>query len=184
MKIYTKTGDKGQTSLLKGGRVSKSSARVEAYGTLDELNSWVGYVRSINTDAEVEAVLARIQPKIHTLCSDVAAEFDEEPEQFAIPRMTEEDVLELERDIDRMDEDLEKLTHFILPSGCPAGAALHIARTICRRGERRLVELIDEVGKVNSFAVKFTNRLSDHLFTLARWANHRANHPETPWKST
>ncbi len=182
MKIYTKTGDKGQTSLLKGGRVSKASARVEAYGTFDELNSWIGYVRAISEDVEVEAVLARIQPLIHQLCSDVAAEADEQPEQFSIPRMTAEQVASLERDIDRMDEDLETLTRFILPSGSPAGAALHIARTICRRGERRLIELVDAEGKVNEDAVKFANRLSDHLFTLARWTNHRAGQEETPWK--
>lgn len=181
MKIYTKTGDKGQTSLLRGGRVAKHHPRVEAYGTFDELNSLVGYVRSINGDEDLEAVLADLQPRLHRLCSDVAAPLDRTEADAKIPRMREQDVTHLEQGIDRMDEEIPTLTHFILPGGSPAGAALHMARTVCRRGERRLTELMEAGEAINEQALMFVNRLSDFLFTLARWANHRAGTAETPW---
>ncbi|MFH0882638.1 MAG: cob(I)yrinic acid a,c-diamide adenosyltransferase [bacterium] len=181
MKIYTKTGDRGETSLLRGGRVAKHHPRVEAYGTFDELNSWIGYARSITDDSELEAVLERIQNHVHLLCSDVAADSSLSEEGAKIPRLQQEHVTALEREIDRLDQILPPLTHFILPGGSQPGAALHIARTICRRGERRLTELIETGGAVNEHSLIFVNRLSDLLFTLARWANHRAGKPETPW---
>ncbi|RJP76329.1 MAG: cob(I)yrinic acid a,c-diamide adenosyltransferase [Candidatus Zixiibacteriota bacterium] len=182
MKIYTRTGDQGETSLLKGGRVPKYDLRVQTYGTFDELNSWIGYVRALNPDPEVEAALARLQPELHALCSDVAArrEPDETPNPY-LPRTRPDQVEALEREIDRMDGDLETLTHFILPGGSPAGAALHVTRTVSRRAERLLVELAQTEGAVNPEAVRYANRLSDYLFTLARWANHRAGRRETAW---
>ncbi len=181
MKIYTKTGDKGQTSLLRGGRVPKYHPRVDAYGTMDELNSWIGYVRSINEDASVEAVLGRLQERLHVLCSDVAAPMEHTEEGAVIPRVRTEWIEELENEIDKMDNDLQPLQNFILPGGCPSGAALHYARTICRRGERILVSLQVDKEDVNPEAIRFVNRLSDHLFTLARWANFRTGQEETPW---
>ena len=183
MKIYTRTGDKGETSLLQGGRVPKYDLRVQTYGTFDELNSWIGYVRAINEDAEVEGSLALLQPKLHLLCSDVAARLESGKQAARIPRIEAEETTLLEREIDRMDKDLTPLTHFILPGGCPAAAALHIARTVCRRGERLLTELAANKGGVNPEAAKFVNRLSDYLFTLARWANHRRGIEETAWIS-
>ncbi len=181
MKIYTRTGDRGETSLLKGGRVPKYSLRVQTYGTFDELNSWIGYIRAINDDPEVESALSRLQPRLHILCSDAAARIENPADPGATPRINSEAVTLLEQAIDRMDQDLETLTHFILPGGSPGGAALHVARTVCRRGERLLVELETSEGGVNEAALKFANRLSDYLFTLARWANWRAGSEETPW---
>jgi len=179
-KIYTRSGDRGLTSLLKGGRVPKYDLRVRAYGTFDELNSWIGYVRAINTDPEVEVALARLQPVLHRLCSDVAARLEFE-DSGKTPRIAPGEDALLEKDIDRMDQDLKPLEHFILPGGSPAGAALHIARTVCRRAERHLAELAAAEGGVNEEALKFVNRLSDYLFTLARWANARSGVEETIW---
>jgi cob(I)alamin adenosyltransferase len=181
MKIYTKTGDKGKTGLLSGERVRKYSPRVEAYGTLDELNSWIGHVRALNGDTEVEAALAELQPVIHALCSDVAAPVGKTPDDVNVPRIDEAKTGWLESEIDRMSADLPELTHFILPGGSPPGSALHIARTVCRRAERRLAELNDSEGGLNPDAYRFVNRLSDYLFTLARWANKRAGKEEETW---
>jgi cob(I)alamin adenosyltransferase len=180
MKIYTRTGDQGETSLLKGGRVPKYNLRVQTYGTFDELNSWIGYIRSINQDSEVDQALARLQPKLHVLCSDVAARLESSGKGLT-PRIEAGADAQLEEQIDSMDAEMEPLTHFILPGGSLAGAALHVARTVCRRGERLLVELAATEGGVTPEAVKFVNRLSDYLFTLARWANHRAGAREVEW---
>ncbi|MBZ0264943.1 cob(I)yrinic acid a,c-diamide adenosyltransferase [bacterium] len=181
MKIYTRTGDTGETSLLRGGRVPKHHLRVDAYGTIDELNSWIGYVQSLCDDQAVLTRLQRLQPKLHITASDVAAIYREGESSKRVPRISVEDAEALEGEIDEMDEDLPMLTHFILPGGSPAGAALHIARTVCRRAERCITSLADQQGEVNPGAIAYVNRLSDYLFTLARWANHRANIPETAW---
>lgn len=181
MKIYTKTGDKGQTSLLRGGRVPKHHPRVEVYGTMDELNSQIGLVRAMNEDDAVEQRLAWLQERLHVLCSDVAAPPSSTEEDARIPRIQDENITHLEHEIDAMDEDMPALTHFILPGGSPAGASLHIARTICRRGERRLTEIVELGEPINEASLRFVNRLSDYLFTLARWTNHRAGNAETPW---
>ncbi len=181
MKIYTRTGDTGETSLFRGGRVAKHNLRVEVYGALDELNSWIGFICSFSSDAEIIESLKRLQSKLHILCSDIAAVFEEDKSDLNVPRIKMEDVIELEDAIDRMDEDLPQLTHFILPGGSQISAALHVARTICRRGERRLTELIEQEGKVNPVALRYVNRLSDYLFTLARWANLRTGNEEIPW---
>ncbi len=181
MKIYTKTGDKGQTGLLRGGRVAKHHPRVEAYGTLDELNAWIGHVRALTEDDAVEEALVRLQSGLHVSCSDAAAPFGGAEESKRLPRVRAEDVEALERGIDRLDEELPPLKRFILPGGGRVGSALHVARTICRRAERRLTELDEGEGGVNPELIRYINRLSDYLFTLARWANHREGSPEIPW---
>ncbi len=181
MKIYTRTGDKGKTSLLRGGRVPKYDLRVDTYGDADELNSVIGFVRSINEDGAVEKYLKRVQSEINVLCSDVAARLDKTKEGAKIPRVRSEWVTRLENEIDLLDEDLPPLTNFILPGGTQSGAALHMARTVCRRCERKLAELYDTEGNVNPEALKYVNRLSDYLFALARWANHRAGGSEEVW---
>ena len=170
------------TSLFNGERVPKINARVEAYGTLDELNSWSGYVRSLNDDPEIEKALKIIQKLIHTLCSDLATPYSLEGNSPDILRIAGEDVEFLEKEIDRMDEDLKPLTHFILPGGCPVGASIQVMRTVCRRAERRVHDIFRTDTRVNEAAVKFLNRLSDYLFTLARWANHRAGVEEDIWE--
>ncbi|MBS1261108.1 MAG: Cob(I)yrinic acid a,c-diamide adenosyltransferase [Calditrichaeota bacterium] len=181
MKIYTKSGDKGETSLLTGGRVPKHHPRVEAYGTMDELNSLVGYVRAIANDPGVQRKLARLQEMLHILSSDVASAPADSPGEIKIPRITDENVRELELGIDQMAGELPALEHFILPGGAPEGASLHVARAICRRGERRFTELVEHGAPVSEAAIRFVNRLSDYLFTLARWTNHRAGQREIPW---
>ena len=184
MTIYTRTGDKGKTSLLSGSRVPKYNLRVETYGTLDELNSWIGYVRTLNEDPQVEAALARLQPRIHVLCSDVAAPLDSPEGAGKGPRIESGEDTGLEKEIDHLTRDLPELTHFILPGGTPVAAALQISRTVCRRAERRLVELNTNEGDVNPSALSYLNRLSDYLFTLARWANWRSGEQEIPWIDT
>ncbi len=181
MKIYTRTGDKGKTSLLRGGRVPKHHPRVEVYGTMDELNSQIGFARSLNEDAAVEEKLEWLQECLHVLCADVAAPPADTKDGAMIPRICAEDVDRLERMIDEMDEDLPQLKNFILPGGNPTGAALHVARTICRRGERRLTEIIELGESINDESLRFVNRLSDTLFTLARWTNFRAGCNEKAW---
>jgi cob(I)alamin adenosyltransferase len=183
MKIYTRSGDKGETSLFSGERVAKHSLRVEAYGTMDELNSWLGYVRSINSDQEVDACIGIIQPKIHQLCSDLATPMKDK-EMTPISRINGDDVIYLESEIDRFHEDLPTLSNFILPGGAPTGAALHVIRTVCRRGERLLHKLNESESDVNQHALKFVNRLSDYLFALARWTNYRAGIREEIWKGS
>ena len=183
MKIYTKTGDKGMTSLFNGDRVPKINARVEAYGTLDELNSWCGYARSISDDTEIDKSLNTIQKFLHRLCSDLATPVSGDNESNPVPRITDDEVVYLEKEIDRMDEDLKPLTNFILPGGNPAGASLHIMRTVCRRAERRVHEIFETDDRINGSAVRFLNRLSDYLFTLARYANHRAGVSEKIWEA-
>ncbi len=180
MKIYTRRGDKGETSLLRGGRMPKFNLRVQAYGTLDELNSWIGYIRAMNSDPEVEKALAHLQPKLHLLCSDVAARLDAD-DPSKTPRIEPGETAALEAEIDQWDQHLRPLEHFILPGGSPVGAALHVARTVCRRGERHLVELSASEGGVSEEVLRFANRLSDYLFTLARWANWRNGVEETIW---
>ena len=181
MKIYTKTGDEGTTSLLAGGRVPKHHLRVEAYGTMDELNSLIGVARAFNEDEGVEAELRALQPRLHRLCSDIAATPGEGNRASKAPRITQEDVEALEQAIDRMTAELPALTNFIHPGGGQAGSLLHLARTVCRRGERRITELRATGDEVGHTAMEFVNRLSDYLFTLARWANHSGGVEEEMW---
>jgi cob(I)alamin adenosyltransferase len=182
MKIYTRTGDRGETGLFAGGRVPKDDARVEAYGCVDELNAVVGMVRT-HIDGmmpDVEAALHRIAGELFALGADLATPLG--AGTTWVVRVDGAAVERLEREIDRFEEELEPLTHFILPGGSPAGAALHFARTVCRRAERRTVTLARE-AELNDAAVRYLNRLSDWLFVAARLVNRHAGRPEEPWIS-
>jgi cob(I)alamin adenosyltransferase len=182
MKIYTKTGDRGETGLFAGGRVPKDDARVEAYGCVDELNAVVGVVRTRLGDglADVDAALHRIAGELFCLGADLATPL--EANAAWIVRVDEAMVARLEAEIDRFEQELAPLTHFILPGGSPAGATLHFARTVCRRAERRTVSLAREV-QLNDAALRYLNRLSDWLFVAARLVNRREGQEEEPWIS-
>ncbi|MFN7926622.1 MAG: cob(I)yrinic acid a,c-diamide adenosyltransferase [Blastocatellia bacterium] len=172
-KVYTKTGDAGETSLVGGQRVSKADARVAAFGDVDEVNSLLGVARTALEDQEVEAVLARLQNELFILGADLAS-----PMEVPLRRVDETMVTELEQLIDNFLAELEPLQEFILPSGSQAGALLHLARTVARRAERSVVTL-SAVNAVNTQALIYLNRLSDFLFVMARVVNRRAGIPET-----
>ncbi|HET7549983.1 MAG TPA: cob(I)yrinic acid a,c-diamide adenosyltransferase [Gemmatimonadaceae bacterium] len=181
MKIYTKTGDKGETGLFGGGRVSKSHPRVEAYGDIDELNAVIGLARSIEMMPRIDEVLAPVQRDLFSLGALLATpNHDKVRQQLEKARIDEGRISELERAIDDGEAELEPLTAFILPGGTPKSAALHVARTVCRRAERKVISLGSEV-EVPPVVVKYLNRLSDLLFVLARVANRRAGAPEVIW---
>lgn len=171
-KVYTKAGDGGQTSLVGGARVSKSSVRVDAYGDVDELSSLIGLARTMPQDEEVDAVLGAIQNDLFTLGADLAS-----PSEIEVPRIDESFIAKLEELADRFLSELDPLKEFILPGGAPAGATLHLARTVARRAERRAVAL-SEIEPVNPQTIVYLNRLSDLLFILARAVNRRAGAPE------
>ncbi|HXH12313.1 MAG TPA: cob(I)yrinic acid a,c-diamide adenosyltransferase [Alphaproteobacteria bacterium] len=180
MKIYTKTGDQGDTSLFAGGRVSKEAPRVEAYGTVDELNACLGMICAQLSDGEVLDCLRRIQMELFDVGSDLATPTAATTRKL-IPRIRAEQTLRLEQWIDRYEKELSPLTRFILPSGSLAGATLHFARTVCRRAERRVVAL-SKVETINLELIRYLNRLSDLLFVLARLVNQRAQMPEIVWE--
>ena len=178
MKIYTRTGDSGDTALFDNSRVSKADPRVDAYGEVDELNAWLGLVRAAGLDADLDQALIRIQRDLFAVGAQLA-----DPSDRLAPRVTkafvaDSDVERLESLIDRLEQELPPLTRFILAGGAPAGASLHVARTVCRRAERRIVALVPAADPV---IVRYVNRLSDLLFVLARVVNHRAGQPETEW---
>jgi cob(I)alamin adenosyltransferase len=185
MKIYTKTGDSGETGLFGGQRVRKDNVRVEAYGEVDELNSTLGLVLVHLGDprmADVAEEMVRIQADLFTIGANLATPAPEDGgrENAYIPALEVERIEALERWIDRAETELEPLKTFILPGGTPAAAALHVSRTICRRAERRVVTLLHE-AHVRPDYVMYLNRLSDLLFTLARLANRRAGIEDVPW---
>jgi len=177
-RIYTKSGDKGQTSLGNGTRVPKHALRVEAYGTVDEANAVVGLARlatapgSPNGDAEADAMLARIQNDLFDLGADLCTPAGENEQPGQALRITPEQVARLEAEIDAMNAALEPLNSFILPGGTPAAAHLHLARTVIRRAERLITQLAAEEN-VNPQAIAYANRLSDHFFVMARFMNQR-----------
>lgn len=171
-KVYTKAGDSGQTSLVGGARVSKSSLRVDAYGDVDELSSLIGLARTMPQDEEFDAVLGTIQNDLFTLGADLAS-----PSEIEVPRIDDSFIAKLEELADRFLSELEPLKEFILPGGSQAGATLHLARTVARRAERRAVAL-SEIEPVNPQTIVYLNRLSDLLFILARAVNRRAGVPE------
>ncbi len=177
-KIYTKGGDTGETSLLGGTRVAKSHERVEAYGNLDELNSFIGLVRDHEIDPHYREVLIRVQEQLFVAEARVA--FDPETPARELPSMDEDDILRLENEIDAMNESLPSLGNFILPGGHPVVSACHIARTVCRRAERSLIRL-NQTSPVDPVIIRFLNRLSDYLFVLARKTGLDAGATETPW---
>jgi len=165
MKIYTKTGDKGFTSLIGGTRVPKHHLRIESYGTVDELNSYIGLIRDQDISAHAKAILKHIQDRLFTIGASLAA--DPEKSKMVIPDLHLVDIELLEKEMDAMDEKLPQLKHFILPGGDNAISFCHIARCVCRRAERIVVHLAEE-STVDEKVSVYLNRLSDYLFTLAR----------------
>jgi cob(I)alamin adenosyltransferase len=181
MKIYTKGGDKGQTGLFGGERVSKNSERIEAYGTIDELNSFIGLAVEEVKSPEIKTVLQKIQNELFTLGSDLATPLDEKNEKYKIPRVPKSFYQEVEKQIDKIEEQLEPLQNFILPGGSKASALLNICRTICRRAERRVVALKASID-IGENIIIFLNRLSDLFFVLARYENMISGIPDIIWK--
>ena len=178
MKLYTRTGDSGETSLFDGTRVKKHDPRVDAYGEIDELNAWLGFVRSSEIDGDLDAELVRIQRDLFALGAQLADPADKIANRVTKAALDDDDVARLEQLIDRLEAEVPPLRRFILAGGIPAGAALHVARTVCRRAERRIVSLTPAVDAV---LVRYVNRLSDLLFVLARAVNYRAAAAETEW---
>jgi cob(I)alamin adenosyltransferase len=182
LKIYTKTGDRGETGLFGGQRVAKDDARVDAYGDVDELNSVIGLAVAGMDDEPLAEELRRVQADLFTLGAILATPAPEDGgrENPWIPTLPAGRVTEMERVIDAAEEEVEPLKNFVLPGGSRSAATLHLARTVCRRVERRVVALSHGV-KIDDAVLIYLNRLSDLLFTLARLANHRAGVPDVPW---
>jgi len=179
MKLYTKTGDDGTTGLFGGGRVKKASARVEAYGTVDETNSFLGVARTTGLPPVIDAILAPIQEDLFTVGAELACVPGKESKLGMLP-IGADDITRLEHAIDEADAACAPLKTFVLPGGSPQAAALHVARTVCRRAERAVLALDDAPARGD--VVVYLNRLSDLLFALARWANVLAGVPDVPWK--
>lgn len=178
-KVYTKTGDKGETSLIGGTRVPKHHIRIESYGTVDELNSYIGLIRDQNIDEQSKTVLIEIQDRLFTIGSSLAS--DPEKSKMKIPDLKEEDITFLEKEIDKMDESLPEMKSFVLPGGHTTVSFCHIARCVCRRAERLTIQL-SENDYVNELVIKYLNRLSDYLFVLSRKLSQDLNASEIPWK--
>jgi cob(I)alamin adenosyltransferase len=181
MKIYTKTGDKGKTSLIGGTKVLKSHARIEAYGTVDELNSNIGLCRDLITDKDIRDLLKEIQDRLFTIGSALACDPEKEP-KLKIPDLKETDVSFLEDAMDKMDSELPALQYFIMPGGHPTVSHLHISRCVCRRAERLVVDLLISNEDQDNLIIKYINRLSDYLFVLARYMAKKLNVEEVSWK--
>jgi cob(I)alamin adenosyltransferase len=180
MKIYTKTGDEGQTGLFGGARVSKASLRVEAYGEVDELNSAVGWARVAVSDPDLDALLNQIQNDLFEVGAELGST-EERKQKSAMPLITEPQVEALERAIDKYEEGPPPLTSFVLPGGSEGASRFHLARCVCRRAERAVVELGAQ-EKLRGELLRYVNRLSDLLFVLARYANYVAGVEDIPWK--
>jgi cob(I)alamin adenosyltransferase len=180
-KIYTKTGDKGKTSLIGGTKVLKSHIRIDSYGTVDELNSFIGLVNDQVDDQPTKKVLKEIQDRLFTIGSSLACDPDKEP-LMKIPDLKEEDVTFLEKEMDAMNEVLPAMKNFILPGGHVAVSAAHVARCVCRRAERICVNMVEQEIFVDALVIKYLNRLSDYLFVLARYIGHLYNAEEIAWK--
>lgn len=180
-RIYTKAGDTGYTGLLGAERVPKSHIRVESYGAVDETNSAIGLARALGLPDELDRALARVQNELFIIGMELATVPG--TDLARLPHLQEDAIAALEQEIDRWQDSLPPLRNFILPGGSPAGAALHLARTVCRRAERRIVELAAH-EPVNERLLRYMNRLSDWLFVLARLVNHQAGQAETTWSAT
>ena len=179
MKIYTKTGDKGTTALFGGKRVSKADLRIETYGTIDELNSYIGLVRDQEVNAKRKNILVEIQDRLFTMGSILATEPGNT--KVKVPSLVESDITVLEKEIDAMDAELPPMKSFVLPGGHQSVSFCHVARTVCRRGER-LVIALDAQEKVEQIIIQYLNRLSDYLFMLSRKMTAELGAEETPWK--
>lgn len=180
MKIYTKTGDRGETSLMGGARVPKNSLRIAAYGSVDEVNAHLGVIRSDHPEPKLDSILNSLQNALFVLGADLAAPRDRENQK--VPRIALSDVKMLEQTIDELEAALKPLASFILPGGTTIAAHAHVARTVCRRAERTVVELSRQEA-IGEEPVVFLNRLSDLLFVMARYANHLAGVKEPQWPS-
>ena len=178
VKIYTKTGDSGTTSLFGGKRLSKDDLRVEAYGHVDELNSILGIILAENPQADVIKKVTRVQKELFVLGSDLSAPYDV---KVKVPRITRTYISRLEKEIDRMEKNLPKLKNFILPGGAKVGSQFHLARSVARRAERAIIALSSK-EKINTNAQAYINRLSDWLFVLARYVNKLEKKSEVIWK--
>ncbi|HDY74895.1 MAG TPA: cob(I)yrinic acid a,c-diamide adenosyltransferase [Candidatus Marinimicrobia bacterium] len=178
-KIYTKTGDKGKTALIGGTRVPKYDIRIEAYGTVDELNAFIGLVRDMDIDTHSKDLLLEIQDRLFTMESCLAQDGKSLPN--ALPTLNPEDVELLEKEMDKMNEQLPELTAFILPGGHPAVSYCHIARTVCRRAERLTIRM-NEQFPTDGLNIRYLNRLSDYLFVLARKLSRDLKVTESIWK--
>ena len=185
MKIYTKTGDLGTTALFGGSRVPKHSMRIESYGTVDELNTFVGLIRSQEIDSHSKDILIQIQKKLFTIGSTLATDpkravLKSGKERLKIAKINEESIKLLEDEMDAMNETLPALTHFILPGGNDPVSYCHIARTVCRRAERRTT-MLNESEPIDPIVIKYLNRLSDYLFVLARKLSNDMDADEIQW---
>ncbi|MDP2388105.1 MAG: cob(I)yrinic acid a,c-diamide adenosyltransferase [Bacteroidota bacterium] len=178
-KVYTKTGDKGQTSLIGGTRLPKHHIRIEAYGTVDELNSFVGLIRDQEIDAQTKTILIEVQDRLFTLGSLLAA--DPVKSKMKLPEIKEEDITLLEKEIDKMDEVLPEMKNFVLPGGHTTVSYCHLARCVCRRAERATLKLAEN-EKVAEILYKYLNRLSDYLFVLSRKLAMDLKADEIKWK--
>jgi cob(I)alamin adenosyltransferase len=178
-KIYTKKGDTGKTSLIGGTRVSKNHVRIEAYGTVDELNSWLGLLRDETADHATKDILINVQNRLFDTGSLLAA--DPEHNKMKLPQLSEEDIVLLEKEIDKMNETLPPIKNFLLPGGHVAVSHCHIARCVCRRAERRVTQLSEE-SRVEPIIIKYLNRLSDYLFVLSRKLAADNHVREIAWK--
>jgi cob(I)alamin adenosyltransferase len=181
LKIYTKTGDLGKTSLIGGTKVSKSNIRIETYGTIDELNSYIGLVNDNYNDDHSKNILKEIQDRLFTIGSSLACDPDKEP-KMKLPDLKETDVELLENEMDIMNNALPEMKFFILPGGHAAISTTHVARCVCRRAERWCVNMYEHNLFVDPLIIKYLNRLSDYLFVLARYTGHLFQIPENVWK--
>ncbi len=179
MKIYTKKGDNGTTSLLGGTRVAKDDLRLEAYGTVDELNANLGLLSDQGAAKEYLSLIREVQNKLFTIGSHLAN--DAEASHFSLPELKEEDITLLEKSIDVLNEELPELKNFVIPGGHPANSVAHVCRTVSRRAERRVAGLTHQV-EMNPFILIYLNRLSDWLFVFARYLSHRTDSREIIWQ--
>ncbi len=179
-KIYTKTGDLGNTSLIGGTKIPKSHIRIESYGNIDELNSYVGLVSDFLLDEKLKNVLKEVQDRLFTIGSALACDPDKETGMH-IPDLKETDIVLLEREIDHMNDSLATMKHFILPGGHVTVSTIHITRCVCRRAERGVVNLLQHEAFVEPLIIKYLNRLSDYLFVLARYAGKHLGVEEVIW---
>lgn len=181
IKIYTKTGDLGTTSLIGGTKVPKSHIRIDTYGTVDELNSWIGVVSDYTPDEQIKSVLKEIQDRLFTVGSSLACDPEKEP-LMKIPDLKESDIAFLEQQIDHMNTQLPAMKFFVLPGGHLAISQSHVARCVCRRAERCCVNMQEQAIFVEPLVIKYLNRLSDYLFVLSRYLGHQMGVAEIPWK--
>lgn len=182
MKIYTKTGDKGETSLFGGKKLPKDALRIEAYGTVDELNSFLGLAEVEVKDKSVKKIIRELQNQLFTVGSDLATPLEIKEKNFVIPRVTEEFIINSEKTIDYYSSKTPELKNFILPGGTKGASLLHVARSVCRRAERRVVALIQQ-EQINRNIIIFLNRISDLLFVLARYENFSSGKKDINWKN-